>query len=448
MERENTTPDEADALTGDTPPRSATDEPPPEEADGQNGAAQQDGAAVANEGGEQSATGLRRVERAKRFARLLAALWRRAVNWLLQRRIVARIFGDYDLRWRTANRYWEDDGAQLRSLARVCPRGCSHVVVARRDLITKTTWSGRVATRVVHRFEVDNCAVCGSRLVDKCSRCRAAILAPVQPRCEACGLPQPWSPERLASAQRMRPRRWRDDDARDPAKCVYDGESGKLLILEGDVTNMAIDAIVSNDDVDGRMYTLIASAIRERAGQAVEDESMTQGPFPLGDAWFTDAGAITSVKKGIVHVAAMNRRGDTDLATIRKCVSAALDEAREQEIESLAIAAFGTGPVVQYRQVVTLEEWVDAVGAEIVDWFERPQPEEAAPLSVVVVIYEPENLDELEERLRTAARGASRQARDGRAPDAPPAKTKESALTRLRKRAARAFTATYRRRHG
>ena len=108
-------------------------------------------------------------------------------------------------------------------------------------------------TRVAYSFETSNCPKCGSRLIESCSRCEKPVLAPVRDRCEFCGLPQPWSPERLSSKERMRPRRW-GPDARDPAREIYASDRGRLLVLEGDITNLAIDAIVSNDDVDGHLF--------------------------------------------------------------------------------------------------------------------------------------------------------------------------------------------------
>jgi hypothetical protein len=144
--------------------------------------------------------------------------------------------------------------------------------------------------------------------------------------------------------------------------------------MEGDITNLAIDAIVSNDDVDGRMYTLVASAVRDAAGQDVEDESMSQGPFPLGDAWNTHAGTLTSVHS-IVHVAAVNRRGDTDIDTILQCTINALCVARENEATSLGLPAFGTsGPGPDVKGTIPLEEWLVAVGREVARYLMKEFP--------------------------------------------------------------------------
>ena len=54
---------------------------------------------------------------------------------------------------------------------------------------------------------------------------------------------------------------------RDPAISISNVPGrGELLVIEGDVTNIATEGIVSNDDVDGRMYTVIALSIKTAAG--------------------------------------------------------------------------------------------------------------------------------------------------------------------------------------
>jgi hypothetical protein len=170
-----------------------------------------------------------------------------------------------DPRWREAMEWRGTAAGGFHTPAKVCPRGCVHEV-ARRELVTRTSLWGHALVRVRFAFETETCPRCGSRLVDRCGRCGEMILAPVRDRCRFCGLPQSWSPERLATARRTRPRPWRQDDARDPAIsiCTVPGR-GELLVIEGDVTTVAVDGVVSNDDVDGRMYSVIASTITGRS---------------------------------------------------------------------------------------------------------------------------------------------------------------------------------------
>jgi O-acetyl-ADP-ribose deacetylase (regulator of RNase III)/predicted RNA-binding Zn-ribbon protein involved in translation (DUF1610 family) len=325
-----------------------------------------------------------------------------------------RRFADFraarkDARWKRALDWREVTAGGFKTPAQACPHGCGQRT-ARRELLTWAGWSGRIHSRVLFEFETSNCPDCGSRLIDRCHRCEEPFAAPVGDRCEHCGLPQPWSPERRISDKRLPLRRWAPggDDAREPAETVY-SENGipKLLVIEHDITNVAVEAIVSNDDVDGRMYTVIASAIKAAAGQQVEDESIERGRAALGDAWSTAAGALRKPLKRIVHTAAMDRRGHSGTAIVVKCVRSALRVAREEKIESLGIPAFGTGPRDSGRPVIHLAEWLRAVGPAIVQDLQESPGDPA--LTVLLVLYEPEDfigavnqLDEAVAPLRAA----------------------------------------------
>jgi O-acetyl-ADP-ribose deacetylase (regulator of RNase III) len=233
---------------------------------------------------------------------------------------------------------------------------------------------------------------------------------PVADRCEFCGLPQPWSPERLTSKRRTPPRRWdpepqdpSEPKARDPAVRVYPVNKRKprrqLLVIDDDITNLAVQAIVSNDDVDGRMYTVVASTIRAAAGQQVEDLSIDHGRASLGEAWFTHAGRLSRLK-GIIHVAAVNRRGKTKISVIRKCVKAALDKAVEQGCESVALATFGVERATADREVITPETWFNEVVPVIVKYLNKlPR---STRLAVLLVLFEPEDLDKSVKQVRHA----------------------------------------------
>lgn len=308
-----------------------------------------------------------------------------------------------DPRWRAAEDWRVSDAGGFLVPAKVCPRDCTHEV-ARRELVTRTSIWGQARVRVRFVFETETCPDCGSRLLDKCGRCKAKVLAPISGRCRACGLPQPWSVERRLSASRTRPQRW-DNEARDPARPIYSTESGALLVADGDITNIGIEGIVSNDDVDGRMYTVIASSIKAVAGQDVERESIAGGPYPLGEAWYTDAGSLPPEIHGIVHVAAMDRHGNTDPDTIVRCVGSALREARRQRLSSLGIAAFGTGPRGPGPKLMDLDQWLrevgDAIMAHLDEWDKADEANEA--LSVLIVLYEADSFDQAVKVLNLAA---------------------------------------------
>jgi O-acetyl-ADP-ribose deacetylase (regulator of RNase III) len=181
-----------------------------------------------------------------------------------------------------------------------------------------------------------------------------------------------------------------------------------LFVIDGDITSVAVDGVVSNDDVDGRMYTVIASSIKAGAGPDVERQSIAQGPFRRGDAWHTDAGTLSSPIRLVIHIAAMDRRGDTDPGTIEQCVISALEEARAQELDSIALAAFGTGPRGSGPKVIEMHQWLTDVSETIVRQFAEWQREDEAAgksdLKVLIVLYG-EDLDTAVETLCKATHG-------------------------------------------
>lgn len=319
-------------------------------------------------------------------------------NWIAVR-------ASRDPRWVKSQDWRVTEAGGFQIPARVCPRKCTEEV-ARRELVTRTSLWGQARVRVRYAFETEICPDCGSRLIEHCGRCKAKIVAPVSARCRSCGLPQPWSPERRLSATRTRPQRW-NEDARNPATLIHkSSRKDELLMIDGDITNIAVDGIVSNDDVDGRMYTVIASSIKAIAGPDVERESISGGPYPPGEAWYTDPGSLPAQTKGIVHVAAMDRRGNSDAATIVTCVRSALVEARKQRLTSLAIAAFGTGPRGPGPKLIGIWEWLTAVSEAIVAHFDSlPGEDDAPPLAVLLVLYEPRNFDLTVKSLKDVVEG-------------------------------------------
>jgi O-acetyl-ADP-ribose deacetylase (regulator of RNase III) len=307
----------------------------------------------------------------------------------------------------------------------VCPRGCGYSELARRDLLAKTDRKGRAHLHTVFSFETESCPHCGAPLTRICARCEEEILAPVVDRCRFCGLPQPWASSRRAGAERASIRLWRaqkstnkrrtertsEHRANDPALPVYEckGRSrsgrkkakkqrggGDVWVIDGDIASLAVDAVVSNDDVDGQMWSQVASAIKNAAGEGVEHLAQQDKPFRLGYAWLTDPGALTHMK-GIIHVASMTRHGKSTVGTIRTCLRTALELADELEYHSLGLGAFGSGPAAN---AVDIDEWFQ-VFADVTAAFllERPA---GRPLSIVLVLFEPAKLGDDVAKLRHA----------------------------------------------
>jgi O-acetyl-ADP-ribose deacetylase (regulator of RNase III) len=309
-------------------------------------------------------------------------------------------------RWNKAFEETKAATGENRMRIQVCPRGCSYQL-GRRDIVTRSRLSGRADIEIRYNFETLSCGKCGTPYQRECVRCGFPIFAPLADRCEWCGLPHPWAVERRAVSTRVQPREWRADESikhsseestkPSAERLASYGDDRKFYVIEGDITTFEIDALISNDDEDGRMWTLVASSIKAAAGNDVEYESISHGPYRLGSAWLTHGGNLPT-SRGIIHVAAMDRNGKSKgLETIRKCLWAALELAVKKEIESVAFAAMGTAPRVIEKETGTITS--SAAGSppgliKLDDWLKDIAPlvgkflrETSVKLTVLLVLY-------------------------------------------------------------
>ena len=277
----------------------------------------------------------------------------------------------------------------------VCPRGCEHSEHARRDVLTKTTISGRASVRVTFAFETDNCPKCGAPLVKSCARCERAIYGPVVDRCRFCGLPPPWAVERRPSANRAAVQRWRrEPGVRDPARLLYSNAGrGDVWVVEGDIARIDVGAIVSNDDVDGQMWAQVSRAIKSAAGSDVERLAREEKPYKLGEAWWTKPGSLEL--EGIIHVAAMDRHGKADADVVEECLVNAIEIAEDKRLKSLGIPAFGSGP-----NSVPPDEWFRRFAEVSVEHLSKPPlPKGYRQFSILLVLFDPVDFEAMVSRL-------------------------------------------------
>jgi O-acetyl-ADP-ribose deacetylase (regulator of RNase III)/predicted RNA-binding Zn-ribbon protein involved in translation (DUF1610 family) len=294
-------------------------------------------------------------------------------------------------RWKQVEQERRRELLSYRRPIQVCPRGCEHHEPARRDLITRTALWGRVETRVVSTFEADNCPKCGAGLVRECARCKSKVHAPVIDRCRFCGLPQPWAAARRAAAERAGMRKWRAEEGgvTEAGRMLYEAGNGReLWVIEGDITRLEVDAVISNVDVDGQMWSEVAGAIRSAAGEEVEQRAGDGRPYKLGRAWATTSGSMAPKVKRIIHVASMDRRGRSSLAIVKECLSEALKVAVEEGLESVAVGAFGSGP-----KAIPQRAWLETFVGEMIPLLtgRLALGSRKDPLAIILVLWEPED---------------------------------------------------------
>ena len=117
--------------------------------------------------------------------------------------------------------------------------------------------------------------------------------------------------------------------------------SGRIVFVEGDITDQDVDAIVNAANTDLRLGAGVAGAILEQGGSDIQDECDVQGPIALGDAAVTGAGRLAA--RFVIHAAGMPPGGGATEESVRDSMRASLERAREKGCRSLAVPAIGAG---------------------------------------------------------------------------------------------------------
>lgn len=117
--------------------------------------------------------------------------------------------------------------------------------------------------------------------------------------------------------------------------------SSKIEIVQGDLTEMAAEAIVNAANNDLQLGGGVAGAIRRKGGPSIQQECDAIGPIPVGGAAITGGGNLKA--KFVIHAASMSLGGSTTAASLRTATAHALRIAAERGLRSIAFPAVGTG---------------------------------------------------------------------------------------------------------
>jgi len=114
-----------------------------------------------------------------------------------------------------------------------------------------------------------------------------------------------------------------------------------IKIIYGDITDMAVDAIVNAANNKLLMGGGVAGAIKKKGGKEIENEAVKKGPIEIGQAIATSAGKLKA--RHVIHAATMGLDHNTDEIKIRNSCASALRVADELKIKSIAFPALGSG---------------------------------------------------------------------------------------------------------
>ena len=120
-----------------------------------------------------------------------------------------------------------------------------------------------------------------------------------------------------------------------------ESDSARITLVEGDITELAVDAIVNPANSALQLGAGVAGAIRARGGPSIQRECDEIGNCPVGRAVATGAGNLKA--RFVIHaVGPLGSDPDSDRLLAAACRSA-LERALEKRLESIAIPAISTG---------------------------------------------------------------------------------------------------------
>jgi O-acetyl-ADP-ribose deacetylase (regulator of RNase III) len=138
-----------------------------------------------------------------------------------------------------------------------------------------------------------------------------------------------------------------------------------VVIQEGDLTEMDVDAIVNAANNDLELGGGVAGAIRRKAGEAIQHECNEIGSIPVGGAAITSGGRLKA--RYVIHAASMQLGGRTTAHALRSSTAHALRIAQEKGLKTIAFPAVGTG-IAGFP----MRECAEIMLREVVEHLKRP----------------------------------------------------------------------------
>lgn len=112
-------------------------------------------------------------------------------------------------------------------------------------------------------------------------------------------------------------------------------------LLEGDITELEVDAIVNAANTDLVLGTGVAGAIRTKGGPHIQEECDAVAPIGLGQAVATGAGELRA--KYVIHAAGMGPNRRTNGGIVTTVTRNILLCAEDKRVKTIAFPAIGTG---------------------------------------------------------------------------------------------------------
>jgi O-acetyl-ADP-ribose deacetylase (regulator of RNase III) len=143
------------------------------------------------------------------------------------------------------------------------------------------------------------------------------------------------------------------------------GIADRIVLRQGDITEMDADAIVNAANNDLKLGAGVAGAIRRKGGDQIQKECDAIGSIPIGGAAITSGGRLKA--RHVIHAASMQLGGRTTAQALRGSTAYSLRIATQHKLKSIAFPAIGTGvagfPLRECAEIM-LEEAVKILGGQ------------------------------------------------------------------------------------
>lgn len=115
----------------------------------------------------------------------------------------------------------------------------------------------------------------------------------------------------------------------------------KITLLRGDLTDLAVDAVVNAANTRLQLGGGVAGAIRMKGGPSIQEECNRIGPIKVGEAAITTGGNLKA--SHVIHaVGPMYGEGDDD-EKLRNATLNSLKTATKNGLATMAFPAISTG---------------------------------------------------------------------------------------------------------
>jgi O-acetyl-ADP-ribose deacetylase (regulator of RNase III) len=115
----------------------------------------------------------------------------------------------------------------------------------------------------------------------------------------------------------------------------------QLELVEGDITELEVDAVVNAANEHLQLGAGVAGAIRERGGPSIQEECNRIGSTPVGTAVMTGAGNLPA--RQVIHAVGPRMGEGEEDKKLASAVRSALALADRRGLKSIAIPAISTG---------------------------------------------------------------------------------------------------------